>query len=262
MGEFSHLMKMIRPLIVYAVSILGIASIAFCGFVLIALPEFLYLVDPRMYASFIATLSFNAASAIGIGRLCVVLMSAFIGQMSAPRVHGDRSFGRKRRIIYWLFMSRSPVALQYTSISLSLVAFAFLYLGWHYAVFYLIWLTLAFLGGFVFIFRFRRRVIHVIFPSLNSAQLLKLIAERKLTFTVSTIITALAFSLGMAKAGAILGKEKVWICDVNISFEGTIIGRSSDGLIVVSQDGDHQNIRIVSIEAQAYTLSITNSGCH
>lgn len=263
MGKFSHVMEMIRPLVVVAVSILGISSVAFCGFALNALPGFLYLVDPGMYASFVAALFFNLVAATAVGRLCVMLLSAFLGQMSVIVNRGDKNSRRRTRTLLWSVMSRSPIALQYASIGLSLAVFAFLYLGWAGAfTFFMVFALLCF-GGFVLLFRFKRQIIGVVRPPFDSKELLKLIAEKKVSFTVSTAIVALAFSLGVTRAEVILEQERVWICNDNTSFEGAIIGRSLGGLVVVLHDneGDPQSVKIIDAKAEGVSLSVTRAGC-
>jgi len=263
-GKFSHFMEMIRPLIVVAVSILGISSVAFCGFALSALPGFLYLVDPGMYASFVAALFFNMVAAIAVGRLCVMLVSALLGQTSVLVDRSDKSSRRRMRIFMWSFMPRSPIALHYASIGLSLAVFLFLYLGWAGAFVYLMVVALVCFGGFFLLFRFKRRIMGVVRPPFDSEELLKLIAEQKVSFTVSTTIAALAISLGVARAEVVLEQERVWICNHNTSFDGAIIGRSFGGLVVVLHDdeGDLQSVKIIDPKAEGLSLSATRSGCH
>ncbi|WP_306152718.1 hypothetical protein [Roseovarius sp. MMSF_3281] len=264
MGKFSHVMEMIRPLIVVAASILGISSVAFCGFALNALPGFLYLVDPGMYASFLAALVFDLVAAIAVGRLCVMLVSALLGQMSVIVNRSDNNSRRRTRILMWSVMSRSPIALQYASIGLSLALFAFLYLGWAGAFAYFMIAGILCFGGFFLLFRFKRQILGVVRPPFDSEELLKLIAEKKVSFTVSTTIAALAFSLGVTRAEVIFEQEGVWICNDTTSFDGAVLGRSLGGLVVVLHDdeGDPQSVKIVDPKAEGFSLSATRAGCH
>lgn len=263
-SKFSHVIEMIRPLIVVAVSILGISSAAFCGFALNALPGFLYLVDSGMYASFVAALFFYLVAAIAIGRLCVMLVSAWLGQLSVIVNRSDKNSRRRTRILMWSVMSRSPIALEHASIGLSLALFAFLYLGWAGAFAYFTIVAILCFGGFFLLYRFKKQVMAVVRPPFDSEELLKLIAEKKVSFTVSTTIAALAFSLGVIKAEVIFEQERVWICNNNTSFNGAIIGRSLGGLIVVLHDeeGDLQSVKVVEPRAEGFSFSATRAGCH
>lgn len=233
---------------------------AFCGFALTALPSFLYLVDTSLYASFITVLVFYAVAAIALGRLLMMLLVAFLGQLSIVTVRGEKKIARFRRLAISIVISRSPIALQYSSIAITFVAFAYMYLGWKYAITYIFIFIVISYGTFTLLFRFRRQIQTFVRGPKNREGFMNLVSQPKVAFVLSTVLAALAFSLGMTKANAVFVQEKIWICGTENSFEASVIGRSFDGLVVVIYDSEGELQRVSIIDPKTEGLSFTGIG--